>query len=136
MPDVPSPSRTDLSRAAADAFCAPFTDTFDDDRPAGRVIGTRAPGGARRGGRDADGVLAVDHGALRIGYFETPGWGRPGVAYGPFVRENGLALADFVLDGHPNAQGQAIIAQALAEKLLTLTAGTNPERFEVEILAI
>lgn len=37
---------------------------------------------------------------------------------------------------HHDSFDRLLIAQALAEKLLTLTAGTNPERFEVEILAI
>jgi hypothetical protein len=47
-----------------------------------------------------EGRLSVDHEALRIGCPETPGWGRHGLAYGPFQRRDGLAFGALVLNGH------------------------------------
>ncbi len=48
--------------------------------------------------------MAVDNGALRLQPLINPGWGKQGIAYGPYRRTNGLALAVFLLNGH-NASG-------------------------------
>src|SRR5258705_6355466 len=74
-------------------------DTFSDDRRMGKVLGSEGPEGSTRGGADVEGVLSIDHGALRIGMLASPGWGRAGVAYGPFRREPGLAMSALVLNG-------------------------------------
>lgn len=79
-------------------------DRYADDRAPGHVVGSRLADGLVRRGADAEGVLAVDHGALRIGYMRRAGWGRHGLAYGPFQREGGLAFATLVLNGHNNSQ--------------------------------
>ena len=81
-----------------------FTDTFDGDRPAGTVVGSVAPTGVRRGGVDAEGLVAVDHGRLRLRPLARPGWGREGVSYGPFPRVAGLTMAARVLNGHNCSQ--------------------------------
>jgi hypothetical protein len=79
-------------------------DTFQDDRRAGRVAGTRASDGSPRLATDDEGVLSIDHGALRIGPLTRQGWGRVGIAYGPLEARPGLVLAALVLNGHHNAQ--------------------------------
>src|SRR5688572_24320093 len=75
-------------------------DDFSDDRAPGRVIGTRLANGIARTGVDKEGILSVDNGALRIQPLVNPGWGRAGIAYGPFVRRNGLAFSASLLNGH------------------------------------
>ncbi len=83
-------------------------DRFLDDRPAGAVIGSRSESGAQRLGVDAEGKLAVDHGSLRLGCPDVPGWGRHGIAYGPHARRPGAVLAVFLLNGHNASQTVAI----------------------------
>lgn len=79
-------------------------DTFRDDRPAGRVIGTPSAAGSIRKGVDKEGVIAIDNGALRIQPLTRPGWGRAGIAYGPYDRVNGLAFAVLCVNGHNTSQ--------------------------------
>jgi hypothetical protein len=83
-------------------------DTFAETRAAGRVIGTRTADGALRYGSDAEGQIAIDHGALRFQPLATPGWGRQGIAYGPFKRVSGLVFAVAVTNGHNTSQGGKI----------------------------
>ncbi len=79
-------------------------DSFEDDVPAGQVIGSRTAGGVARRGADAEGIMSIDGGALRIGYMQKPGWGRHALAYGPFPRRSGLAFSAFLLNGHTGSQ--------------------------------
>jgi hypothetical protein len=72
-------------------------DTFTSDAPCGAVLGTRL-------GIDSERALSIDHGALRVGPLLEPGWGKAGIAYGPFERTGGVALAVFMLNGHNTAQ--------------------------------
>lgn len=81
-----------------------MSDSFDQDLPAGSVVGSIGPHGAVRRGLDVERLMAIDHGALRIRPLARPGWGREGVAYGPFDREPGLAFAAHVLNGHHSSQ--------------------------------
>lgn len=71
-----------------------------------RVIGSPVPTSPSiiRRGVDAERVLSIDHGALRIQPLAQPGWGRSGVAYGPYKRSPGLALAVLVSNGHNLSQ--------------------------------
>jgi hypothetical protein len=80
------------------------SDRFDDDRPPGTVLGSIGPEGARRQGVDVEGLIAIDNGALRLQPLARPGWGREGIAYGPFPRQAGLAFAAHVLNGHNSSQ--------------------------------
>lgn len=75
-------------------------DEFEEDLPAGAVIGSRASDGTERLGKDRERTIAVDHGALRIQHLERPGWGKESIAYGPFPRRPGLALGVHMLNGH------------------------------------
>jgi hypothetical protein len=84
-------------------------DRFEDDRPFGAVIGTRAAGNVVRKGVDPEGVVGIDNGALRIRPLNKPRWGKSGIAYGPFTRRNGLAFGAFLLNGHNTSQAEPLI---------------------------
>ena len=53
-------------------------------------------------------VLSIDHSALRIEPLARPGWGRSGIAYGPFKRSPGLAFAVLVNNGHNLSQSYTL----------------------------
>lgn len=92
----------------AERGAALAVDRFADDRRRGTVVGSTAAGGAIRRGRDVEGVLQVDHGALRIRTTVVPGWGREGVAYGPFEARPGRAFAVHLLNGHNTSESYVI----------------------------
>lgn len=75
-------------------------DRFEREAPPGAVIGSNVSGRGVRRGVDAERVISIDHGALRIGQVERAGWGRHGLAYGPFERTAGLAFVTVVMNGH------------------------------------
>lgn len=81
-------------------------DSFEENRRAGRVIGTRSTAGLERKGVDRERVISIDNGALRIQPLLTPGWGRAGVSYGPFSRASGLTFAVFMVNGHNTSQSE------------------------------
>src|SRR5687768_4131946 len=78
-------------------------DDFADNRRPGSVIGT-VVGGVTRGGVDREKAIGIDNGALRIQTLIKPGWGRAGLAYGPYARKNGLAFGVSMLNGHNTSQ--------------------------------
>ena len=80
------------------------SDRFTGVLPAGTVVGSVAADGTRRRGVDVEGRIGIDHGALRFRPLETPGWGREGIAYGPFDPVPGLAFSALVLNGHNASQ--------------------------------
>jgi len=102
------------------------TDTFSDRRSAGNVIGTSSSSGAIRQGIDREGAIAIDNHALRIITPIKPGWGREGIAYGPFTRTNGLAFAVLLLNGHNTSQAGEI-GGSLIRRLLAWAAGSQQE---------
>jgi hypothetical protein len=112
--------------AAPPAEChrIPVVDDFSDDRDAGTVIGTYTAGGTQRRGRDIERQIAIDHGALRFQPLITPGWGRQGIAYGPFRRENGLVMAVSITNGHNTSQGTAI-PEHIAKRICRWAVGPN-----------
>jgi hypothetical protein len=57
-------------------------------------------------GVDKEGVIGIDNGALRIAPLIDPGWGRAGIAYGPFERRNGRAFAVFMVNCHNTSQSE------------------------------
>ncbi|MCA9874175.1 MAG: hypothetical protein KC441_10990, partial [Anaerolineales bacterium] len=101
-----------------------FVDTFGEDVPAGQVIGRSGPSGVYRGGADVEGVISSDHGALRIEPLLKPGWGRSGLAYGPYRRENGLAFGVHVLNGHNTSQ-VGDLTESLIQRLYRWAAGSE-----------
>ncbi|MPY94892.1 MAG: hypothetical protein GEV08_18075 [Acidimicrobiia bacterium] len=80
-----------------------LVDTFDEPVARAEVLGSVASSGARRRGVDAEGTLSVVGGRLRLDHLRQPGWGRQGIAYGPFERQAGLAFAARVVSSHHNA---------------------------------
>lgn len=85
-----------------------FVDRFVDDRAGGQVIGSSPVAGITRRGIDAERVVSIDHGALRIGPLVKAGWGRAQVSYGPYERRDGLVLAVLLLNGHNTSQSQRL----------------------------
>ena len=90
--------------SAAVRGSGPLRDVFDQNLPRGKVVGSVSPSGAVRRGVDAEGLISADHGALRFGQLVHPGWGRQGVAYGPYERTAGLALAVLLVNGHTSSR--------------------------------
>jgi hypothetical protein len=81
-----------------------LTDEFGEDQPLGSVVGSVGRSGARRTGVDVEGRIGADNGALRIKPLQRPGWGREGLAYGPFPRRPGLVMGVHLLNGHHASQ--------------------------------
>jgi hypothetical protein len=85
-----------------------FYDDFTDDRSAGNVIGTPSASGHKRLGVDAEKVIGIDNGALRIAPLVEAGFGRAVLSYGPFFRRDGLAFSVRILNGHNTAQAESL----------------------------
>ncbi|WP_299431550.1 hypothetical protein [uncultured Meiothermus sp.] len=83
---------------------AEILDRFAREVLYGEVIGSTSDCGAVRLGVDAEAKISVEDGVLRFAPLDTPGWGRQGIAYGPFARKAGLAFGVFMLNGHNNSQ--------------------------------
>jgi hypothetical protein len=89
-----------VADAHVEAKTGYFVDRFVQAARAGRAIGSRSADGILRRGVDREKVIGIDHGALRIEPLVKPGWGRSGLAYGPYQREPGLTFHTLVLNGH------------------------------------
>jgi len=79
-------------------------DRFTQEVLSGEVVGSPSDCGVMRLGLDAEAKISVEAGGMRFAPLVTPGWGRQGIAYGPFIRQAGLALGVFMLNGHNNSQ--------------------------------
>jgi hypothetical protein len=112
---------------------AQLNESYRHARRPGTVIGSRSPDGLLRKGVDRERVIGIDNGALRIQPLLTPGWGRAGTAYGPFVRRNGLAFAVFMLNGHNTAQSENL-SETFAERLDRWLAGADVVRRRQRLL--
>jgi hypothetical protein len=97
-----NPVQDDLAGGGASGI----TDIYVEQCPAGKVIGSIATSGVVRKGIDAEEIIGIDHGALRIGYMDRIGWGRHGISYGPYKRTAGLAFSALLLNGHNASQTQ------------------------------
>lgn len=104
-----SSSSADLERAKPNSKTAieAIADDFSTPSQRGRVVGSQGTSGHRRQGIDTEKLISIDNGALRIRPHVTPGWARAGIAYGPFKRQAGLALAIFMLNGHNTSEGNS-----------------------------
>lgn len=109
-------------------------DAFSDDRPAGGVVGTAGAGGVTRLGADVERQIAIDHGALRLQPLITPGWGRQGIAYGPFYRVPGLTFAVSITNGHNTSQGSSI-QQSLVRRIGRWALGPNADPWPARLAA-
>lgn len=113
-----------------------FTDRFTGRRRPGTVIGTLTPEGLRRGGVDKQGVLSIDNDALRIQPLIEPGWGQAGLSYGPYERQNGLAFAVFLVNGHNTSQSETL-KETFRERLWRWWVGSEtygPKRRVLQFL--
>lgn len=97
------------------------SDRYTSDLAAGTVVGSVAPDGTRRTGVDAEGLIGIDNGALRLRPLGRPGWGREGIAYGPFDPVPGLAFATLVLNGH-NASQTFYFPESTARRIRRIVA--------------
>lgn len=104
-----------------------FIDYFKDDRSAGSVIGIEANIGVVRKGIDKEGVIGIDNGSLRIQPLVKPGWGRSGIAYGPYTRKNGLAFGTFLTNGHNISQVTAL-PDGFKSRLVRWILGSETEK--------
>lgn len=111
----------------------PFQDRFTDGKRAGKVVGQTGPDGIVRQGVDVEKVISIDHGALRIQPLIKPGWGRSGLVYGPFRRENGLAFATLVLNGHNTSQ-TGDLTQNILKRLLQWAKGSETAGIPTRLL--
>lgn len=105
---------------------AAFSDLFTDSQPRGAVIGRPSPAGILRQGVDVEGVISIDNHALRIEPLTKPGWGRAGLAYGPFARQNGLAFGVCMLNGHNTSQ-TGHLTQSVPRRLARWALGSETE---------
>ncbi len=90
----------------------------------GEVIGSASDCGAVRLGADAEAKISVEEGVLRFAPLDTPGWGRQGIAYGPFTPRPGLAFGVFMLNGHHNSQTYDADPSSLPRRLVHSPADT------------
>jgi hypothetical protein len=106
---------------------AGVVDTFSDVRRLGSVIGSSPIPGVTRKGVDTEGVLGVDHGALRIQPLVKSRWGRAAITYGPFRRVNGLSFATYLLNGH-NTSETGALPERLRQRLWRWLVGNEVDR--------
>ncbi|OZH51998.1 nucleotide-binding protein [Hydrocoleum sp. CS-953] len=107
-----------------------FIDSYDENLAQGKVIGKKNSSGIIRKGIDTEGIISIDHHAIRIQPLNQPGWGRSGIAYGPYNRVNGLTFATFILNGH-NTSEAGNIMDSIIKRLLYWGYGSganNPLR--------
>ncbi|OKH23041.1 nucleotide-binding protein [Hydrococcus rivularis NIES-593] len=115
------------------AYSDRLTDSYSDNLPAGKVIGTSSPGGTIRRGADVEKQIAIDNGALRFQTLIKPGWGRQGIAYGPYARVNGLAFSVFLLNGHNTSESENI-GQRLITRFWRWIRGSETENPALRLL--
>jgi hypothetical protein len=118
---------------SADQVNQIFTDSFSDQTPVGKTIGTQSPSGVCRKGIDVEKRIAIDNGALRFQPLIKPGWGRQGIAYGPYKRTNGLAFAVFLTNGHNTSQAERI--EPLKRRLKEWLAGNQTQTPKQQVLS-
>lgn len=104
-----------------------FVDSFASQLSPGRVVGSRTPDGVLRTGVDAERVISIDNGALRIEPLVNPGWGRSGVAYGPYKRRSGLTFGAFLVNGH-NISRTEPLPDGFKARVWRWAIGTEVER--------
>jgi hypothetical protein len=102
------------------------TDSYSDKKSAGKTIGSKNSSGTLRKGVDVEKLIAIDNGALRLQPMLTPGWGRQGIAYGPYTRSNGIAFAVFLVNCHNTSQAERI--EFLGERLRRWLLGSETEK--------
>lgn len=103
-----------------------FTDCFDDAPLAKRTTLGRH-GEVERAVTDVEGVIGIDHGALRIKPMIDQRWGRAGVVYGPIERRSGLLFAVLILNGHNTSQSEPL-SDSFVRRLIRWLQGHTTSR--------
>jgi hypothetical protein len=78
-------------------------------------------------GVDREGVIGIDGGALRIQPLIKQRWGRSGIAYGPYSRQNGLGFGVSILNGHNTSQTGSL-GETLPQRLKQWWLGSKTEK--------
>ncbi|MGF1492416.1 MAG: nucleotide-binding protein [Microcoleaceae cyanobacterium] len=99
-------------------------DIYADVQDPGQVLGTQSTCGMLRQGVDQERSLSIDNGALRIPFIRCPGWGKQGIAYGPYERQSGLTLAVLLLNGHNNSE-TGDLKQSFVRRVARWVLGTG-----------
>ncbi len=99
-----------------------MADSFSESRRPGTVIGSLSDNGILRQGVDVEGVISIDHQALRIEPLLNMGWARAGIHYGPYRRTNGLTFAVFMLNGHNSSQNE-LLGDSMKRRVLRWALG-------------
>lgn len=102
----------------------PLRDDFRGPRREGRALGPARGEDPRRDGRDAECVMSVDDGALRIRPPRIAGWERICLSYGPLPNRPGLAFSVFMLNGHNTSQAE-VMADTLRSRLQRWARGSG-----------
>lgn len=111
--------------AALAASPIPFVAPLRGERAPGSLVGAGGDVGAGApSGVDTEGVIGLDHGALRIRPLVEPGWGRSAATWGPYTSRCGLTAAVLVLNGH-NASENVDPWPSLRRFLLQWSRGTQ-----------
>ncbi len=110
-----------------------FTDSFSEDRPLGKTIDTQNTANIIRKGIDGEKAIAIDNNALRFKPLIQPGWGRQGIAYGAYQRQNGLAVAVLLLNGHNTSQAETM--EWLYKRIPRWFKGSETESVRVRVKA-
>jgi hypothetical protein len=109
-------------------------DNFEADQARGSVVGSRTSGEVRRSGIDAERLMCVDHGALRIRSPLRPGWGRHTLAYGPFEARTGAWISTTVLNGHNSSQG-GLLGEGLRQRITRWMKGPETEGWPAHVFS-
>ena len=110
-----------------------FTDTFVEDCLSGKTIGTKTNSGVARKGIDRERAIAIDNRGLRFKPLIQPGWGRQGIVYGKYQRQNGLAMAVLLLNGHNTSQAETM--EWLYKRIPRWILGSETESVPKRVLA-
>lgn len=108
-------------------------DDFDVARDSGRTLGSLSTSGAPRLGVDRERRIAIDHGGLRMQPLLWDGWGRQGIAYGPFPAASVGVFAVGLLNGH-NASQSGHIEQPFEKRLATWLHAGGTHRARARLL--
>src|SRR5688572_18315733 len=109
-------------------------DNFEADQARGSVVGSRTSGEVRRSGIDAERLMCVDHGALRIRSPRRSRWGRHTLAYGPFEARTGAWISTTVLNGHNSSQG-GLLGEGLRQRITRWMKGPETEGWPAHVFS-
>ena len=112
------------------AISAPFRLGIEQ----GGDLGSHAsPATGRRIGIDAEKLISLNEGFLRIENPIHPGWGRHAVALGPVDSRPGTWIAATILNGHNSSQG-GLLEETLRQRFKRWLKGADVEPWQLRVL--